>query len=200
MTTTPETPAPAAPEGAGVPVPPGAGAPTTPEQGTSGLAIAGLILAILVAPIGFILSLIAVFTTGGDRKKGRGLAVAGLIISLLLMAGSVAFFMTVGKNVSTLADPGCTKGKSVILNAPTASNDATELKKQLQDQIDGLTAAAAQAKSDNVRTAMKTLADDYGQIVKAMDANSDMPPGLQDKITKDANAIDDLCTIGGAQK
>ena len=39
-------------------------APPPPQQGTSGLAIAGLILAFLAAPIGFILSLTAAF--GGE--------------------------------------------------------------------------------------------------------------------------------------
>lgn len=189
-----------APGGPGYPYQPGSGAPAQ-EQGTSGLAVTGLILAILVAPVGFILSLIAVFTTGGGRKKGRGLAIAGLVISVLLSAGgAIALFATVGKNVTTIADPGCTKGKAVILNAPTAAADADTAKKQLQSVIDGLNAAAAQSKNSDVRNAMKTLAGDYAQIVTALNNNTDVPQGVMDKITTDANAIDDLCTLGGARK
>lgn len=200
MTTTPEAPAPTPPGPAGYPYPPAPGAPTQ-EQGTSGLAIAGLILAFLLAPLGFVLSLVAVFTTGGGRKKGRGLAIAGLVISVLLSVGGViAVFATVGKNVATIADPGCTKGKTVLLNAPTAAADAATAKKQLQTVIDGLNGAAAQSKNNDVRNAMKTLAEDYAQIVTALNNNTDVPPGVMDKITTDANAIDDLCTLGGARK
>ena len=55
----------------------------------SGLAIAGLVCAFLCAPLGFILSLIALSqisrSLGGLR--GRGLAIAGIVISLLNFFG-----------------------------------------------------------------------------------------------------------------
>src|SRR4051794_3415095 len=84
-----------------------------PQPGTSGLAIAGLILAFLVAPIGFILSLIAIFKTGKGRSKGRGLAIAGVVISALLIAGGITVAVVVAN--STLADPGCVAGKAAIV-------------------------------------------------------------------------------------
>jgi len=162
--------------------------PPAPQQGTSGLAIAGLILAFVVAPIGFILSLIAVFKTGKGRSKGRGLAIAGLIVSVLIIAG-VSSLVAVIAN-STVADPGCVAGKTAILDG-AKSVDATSL----QTTIDGLNAAAAKAKHDNVRTAMKTLADDYSQLLGAMKTGN-MPAGIQDKLTADGNTIDSLCSIG----
>lgn len=65
-----------------------------PERptGANPLAIVGFIFAFCVPPVGFLLSLIAVF------RSPRGFAVAGLVISLLLSAvlAAVAFFFSVG--------------------------------------------------------------------------------------------------------
>jgi hypothetical protein len=163
------------------------GMPPQPQQGRSGLAVAGLILAFLAAPIGFILSLIALFTTGKGRK-GRGMAVAGLIISTIIIGGATAIILAVTN--STVADPGCTDGKSAILDNATNATPAT-----LPKIVDGLKAAAAKAKHDNVRTAMTALADDYSQLLTATQTGQ-VPPGLQDKITKDLETVDSLCTIG----
>jgi len=162
--------------------------PAPPRRGTSGLAIAGLILAFLLAPIGFILSLIAVFKTGKGRSGGRGLAVAGVIVSALIIAG-VTTAVVLAAN-STVADPGCVAGKAAILDG--ANNiDANSLKTTADD----LNAAAAKAKHDNVRAALTALADDYTQLRDAI-TTGDIPAGLQDKITADAATIDSLCTIG----
>jgi hypothetical protein len=163
-------------------------APVPPQRGTSGLAIAGFILAFLLWPIGFILSLIAVFKTGKGRSKGRGLAVAGLVVSTLIIAG-VTTVVVLAAN-STVADPGCVAGKAAIIDG--ASNlDPNSLK----TTADALNAAAAKAEHDNVRAALTALATDYTQLRDAM-TTGDIPAGLQDKITADANTIDSLCTIG----
>jgi len=169
------------------PPPPPMGTPPQPQQGRSGLAVAGLILAFLVAPIGFILSLIALFTTGKGRK-GRGMAVAGLIVSTVIIGATTAAIIAL--TTSTVADPGCTDGKSAILDNAANASPAT-----LPAIVDGLNAAAAKAKHDNVRTAMKDLADDYAQLLTATKTGK-VPDGLQDKITKDLEKVDSLCTIG----
>lgn len=174
--------------------------PPPPPQGTSGLAIAGLILAFLFAPIGFLLSLIALFTTGKGRKQGKGLAVAGLIVSMLAMGIVGVLVATVLKNVATVADPGCTQGKDVILtNADLGGGtdpDVTTTK--LQALITGLDKAATAAKHDEVRTAMKDLANDYRELLKSV-STGDVPDALSAKVDQDANRIDELCTIGGVQ-
>jgi hypothetical protein len=59
-------------------------------------------------------------------------------------------------------------------------------------------AAAAKAKDAKVRDAMSALADDYRQILDAFAAGQPAPTGLDDKLGKDANRIDELCTIGSA--
>jgi hypothetical protein len=210
MSITPETPEPAAPgDSTAAPAAPApaAGDPAVaappPPQGTNGLAIAGFILAFVVAPIGFILSLIGLIQTSKRHQKGKGLAVAGVIVSVLAMAATVTamtvVFATVGKNVTTITDPGCTAGKSVILNMPSSPSSPDSVKAQLQTTIAGLNSAAAKAKHDNVRNALKALADDYNQILQAINTGTEPPAGLEAKVGADANAIDELCTIGGAK-
>lgn len=175
---------------------PGAG--MTPGAGTktNGMAIAGLILAFLVAPIGLILSLVGLIQAGRQGQKGKGLAVIGIVVSLVLMIGAgTAMYLVAGK-VSTLADPGCTTGKAAVLdNADKVSNQSTA-KEALQATVDGLASAQARAKHSNVREAMKALADDYRQLVTALDTGTAPPPGLQDKIDADAAVVDKLCSIG----
>jgi len=167
---------------------PGFQAPPAPQQGTSGLAVAGLILAFLFAPIGFILSLIAVFKTGAGRSKGRGLAVAGLIISTVFIAGVVT--VTVLTLNSKVADPGCLDGKNAIIAASKGVDQNT-----LKNTVEALNAAAAKAKHDDVRAAMKALADDYAQLIEAV-TNGESPDALLEKIGTDGANIDKLCTIG----
>ncbi|GAA2634463.1 DUF4190 domain-containing protein [Paractinoplanes durhamensis] len=173
-----------------LPPPPGYPAqPPAPEQkGTSGLAIAGLILAIFIAPIGFILSLIAIFKTGAGKAKGRGLAIAGLIISVLIIGGSVAVIVAAAN--STVLDPGCTSGKDAIFLSSTTVDATT-----VQASIDGLTAAAGKAKHDDVKAANLALAEDYKSLLKALQGG-EAPADLEAKINTDAAAFDKLCTIG----
>ncbi|MFC5379313.1 DUF4190 domain-containing protein [Aquipuribacter nitratireducens] len=61
-----------------------------PQQPTSGLAVAGLVLAFLAPLIGLVLSVIALGRTGPGKAKGRGLAVAGAVIGALgTLAGAL---------------------------------------------------------------------------------------------------------------
>ncbi|NMO51647.1 hypothetical protein HH310_10650 [Actinoplanes sp. TBRC 11911] len=175
------------PPGDGFPPPPG-GYPPPQQQGMSGLAITGFILSFLGGLLGLILSVIAIFQTGKGKKRGRGLAIAGVVISLIW--GGVYVAIAVAASKSTLIDPGCTTGKAAIVDNAT---DITPAK--VQATIDGLNKAAGEAKHDNVRDAMKTMADDYTQLLNAVKTGK-VPDGLQTKINTDAAAIDDLCTLG----
>jgi phosphotransferase system glucose/maltose/N-acetylglucosamine-specific IIC component len=171
---------------------PGYAPPAPPQQRSfSGLAITGFILAFLIAPLGFVLSLIAVFTTGAAKARGRGLAIAGVVVSLIVMVGVGSIVYAVSQ--STVADPGCVSGKEAILNSPKEP-DA----KSLQGMIDDLNAAAAKAKHDDVRNAMTALAGDYKSLLDGIKSGK-MPDGIIEKVTADGQKIDDLCTIGGAK-
>lgn len=174
---------------AGPPQPGYAAAPPPPPRKTSGLAVVGFILAILIAPIGFLLSLIAIFKTGPNRAKGRGLAVTGLIVSVLVMG----ILTSVGVWVagSRVFDPGCVAGKEAMLNAPQTADPAS-----FQKIIDELKAATAKAEHDDVRVALQAITDDFTQLLNAM-KTGEVPPGIEAKVDTDATKIDSLCTIGG---
>jgi hypothetical protein len=174
-------------------------APQPPPAGRNGLAIAGFILAILIAPIGFILSLIGLIQAARRGQKGKVLASLGLVISILIMAGVGLAVVALGKNVTTVADPGCVSGKQVILDNKVDATDAAGLKTQLQTVISGLNSAAAKAKHDNVRSAMTKLAGDYNELLQALNNGTQPAADLESRVDADAQAIDSLCTVGGAK-
>jgi hypothetical protein len=170
--------------------------PVQPPKSTSGVAIAGFILAFLIAPLGLILSIVGLVQTGGGRRKGKGLAIAGVVISLLLIIGSGALILAVGNKVATLADPGCTTGKAAILDNADKLSSQDTIKDGLQTTITGLASAQAKAKHDNVRNAMKALDDDYTQLLSAVTNGTQPAANLQAKIDADAKTIDSLCSVG----
>lgn len=198
-----QPPSPAEPGGAAAPpqygqAPPLQSPEAVPPRTTSGLAIAGLILAFLLPPIGLILSIVGLFKTGKGRSKGRGLAVGGIVISLLAIGtGAVAVAAVVNK-VSTVVDPGCTDGKAAILDnaAVTNTSDPAAAKTSIQTTIDGLATAKTKAKHDNVRNAVKDLEADYRELIKAFDSGSAPDQDLLTKISADANTFDSLCSVG----
>jgi hypothetical protein len=187
----PQPEQPGYPQQPGFPPPPG-GYPPPPmpaqQQGFSGLAIAGFILSFFGGLLGFVLSLIAIFMTGKGKKRGRGLAIAGVIISVVVTILGIIIVVVIASK-ATVIDPGCTTGKNAILN--NATNVTPD---SVQATIDGLNSAASEAKNDDVRAAMKTMAGDYSELLKAMNTGK-VPDGLLQKITTDANAVDALCTI-----
>ena len=161
--------------------------PQPPNRGTSVLAIIGLILAFCGGPLGFILSVAAIFQTGPNRKKGRGLAIAGVVVSLVMMAGSTAAYLALSS--STVLDPGCTDGKAAIL-AYDPSGDAADL----QSTIDDLNAAADKAKNDEVRDAMRALAKDYADMKTGIETGK-LPDDIVGRVAADAAKVDELCTV-----
>ena len=171
-------------------------APEPPKRG-NGVAIAGLVFAFLISPIGLILSIIGLVRSG--QRGRRGIAIAGLVISLIFTGIGAAAVAVALKNINTVLDPGCTTAKSAILDNDTSSSDPATVKSSIQATITGLTNAESKATHDNVKTAVKNVLDDYTQLLNAINTSTEPPAGLQDKLTADANEIDNLCTVGGAQ-
>jgi hypothetical protein len=95
-----------------------------------------------------------------------------------------------------VADPGCIKGKAVIIASDSAPHsDEASTRKSIGETISGLKDAAAKAKNTTVRDAMTALADDYSQLLAGMDTGN-IPNDLTARVTDHAQAIDKLCTIG----
>jgi hypothetical protein len=189
------------PPGSGYPQPggPQAELPRQQPAGTSGLAVTGFILAFLLAPIGFILSLIGLVTASRRGQKGKGLAISGIIVSLVLMIGAGVVVYAVAGKVATLTDPGCTVGKAAVLDNESLISSPSTLSQGIRATIDGLDSAAAKANHDNVRTAVKALADDYRELQKALDSKTAPSAALQSKLETDGKAIDSLCSLSTAK-
>ena len=172
--------------------------PQPPVKGTSGLAITGLVFAFLVAPVGFILSIVGFVKTRGGRRKGAGIAIAGIIVSFLIMGATVALIAANSGKIATVADPGCVTGRSAILSneSKMSSHDLAQLKSALQATVNGLTEATAKATHSNVRTAMRALGQDYSELLN--DVNTVTPPNeaLHTRMTQDGDTADKLCTFG----
>jgi soluble cytochrome b562 len=166
-----------------------------PRQGTNGLSIAGLVLS-WTGLIGLILSIIGLVQAGKRGQKGKGLAVAGIIISLIVMIGGVVLVAATASKVTKLADPGCTIGKSAVLDNSDKINNPDTIKEGLQATITGLDRAVAQANHSDVRDAMKALRDDYNQMLNAVTTGTPPDSNLTNKITTDGNRVDSLCSIG----
>ncbi|WP_345637581.1 DUF4190 domain-containing protein [Rugosimonospora acidiphila] len=178
------------------PAPPLAPGMTVP-QGTNGLAIAGFVLAFLVAPLGLILSIVAMVKVGRSRQKGKGLAIAGLVISLVLTGVGVSSTIAVATRVKTLVDPGCTVGKSAIFDNQDAvsSSDPDTFEAGVLKMVDGLNDAASQAKDDKVRAADKDLAADYSALVADVKAGRGPTQQEKDKLTADSDTFDSYCSV-----
>jgi hypothetical protein len=207
MSTDQQLPPPAESGAPGAPGAPGAesgvpGGPFFPpvapvQRGTNGLAIAGFVLAIVVAPVGFILSIIGAVQAGRRNQKGKGLAVAGIVIGLIFSAGGIAGAVALGGKVSTLADPGCTTAKSAVLDNSDKvdASDAATVKDGLTATVTGLTSAQGKATHDNVRNAVKALNADYSEYLNDVNSGTAPAADLQSRLTNDANAFDSLCSI-----
>jgi hypothetical protein len=172
--------------------------PATPS-GTNSFALAGLICSIIAWPLGLVFSIIGLVQTRKSGQNGKGLAISGLVISMifaLILAAAVVVAVFSADKVTRLADPGCTTGKSAVLDNQSKVSNPDTIKDGLTATIAGLNSAAAKAKHDDVRNAMKALADDYSQMLNAI--NTATPPSseLTDKIVKDGEKVDSLCSIG----
>lgn len=56
----------------------------------SGLAIASLITAIVIAPVGIVLGFVALARLKGTAIRGRGLAITGIVVGFLVLAAGIA--------------------------------------------------------------------------------------------------------------
>ncbi|MGJ7442680.1 DUF4190 domain-containing protein [Aquipuribacter sp. MA13-6] len=77
---------------------PGYGVRPDPGPPTDLVSVLGLVFAVLLAPVGLVLSIIGIVRTRDGRRKGRGLAIAGIVVSVLLslvlaalVAAAIAF-------------------------------------------------------------------------------------------------------------
>lgn len=89
-------------------------APDTRVPGR-GISITALVFAFVLAPAGFILSLVALIQSGAPGGR-RGMAIAALIISVVVMVLSVVLGFLAIEALIALADEGAAAGSSWLLD------------------------------------------------------------------------------------
>lgn len=112
------------------------------NTGTNGLAIAGLIMAWLVAPIGLILSIIALRQIKSTGQGGRKLAIAGIVLSSIILAIFAVLFSLTIKNVSN-AKKGFSSVNSQSSSADVAKSQAVPVADEYMAAIIAKDGAAA---------------------------------------------------------
>jgi hypothetical protein len=108
-----------------------------------------------------------------------------------VVVAGIGIALVVALSKSSIADPACASGKNAIINNSQSNLTPTTV----QAIITGLDAAAAESTNSDVQAAMTTASAGYSTLLKAMKSGNP-PAGLEDTLTSDLNAIDDLCTIG----
>jgi hypothetical protein len=83
------------------------------------MAKAGLILAILVWPVGLILSVIALFRASRRGGAGWTAGVWGVLISVVLAVGTLAILT---KSPAAVSDPGCAPARSAMSSVSSVLN------------------------------------------------------------------------------
>lgn len=132
---------PSNPESTGVP----AQTPASAPQGTSAMAITGLVIGIValgtsflpiinnisffIGLVGIVLAIVGIVGTGKGKKKGRGMAVAGLVISIASIAvvlASQAFYTSVIDSAldSAKATPRTTSEQSAATDGSSAASES----------------------------------------------------------------------------
>jgi hypothetical protein len=197
---------------------PGYGYPVgPPPKQSNGLAVAGLVLAILFWPLGLIFSIIGLVRSKARGGAGKTPAIIGLVLAVLFGAGSIVFFVSVAK--STAADPGCISAESSIssltpklqadetkLNADSSNpaalqTDLTGFIDDMQSVQSDLTNAGSIATHSNVQTAIGTMDTDLGTFITDMkqiqggdDSQVNQMTAVAQKLEPDGNAVDSLCS------
>lgn len=176
------------------PVPPAYGYGFPPPRPTVISAVAIVALCLFWVPVvGLVLSIVGMVKTAKGKARGRGLAIAALVLSILVTGAAVVFGAAIASKPSAL-DPGCTRGKTAVLeqskqiDADSKKGDTSAVQSDLTTLVNDLAKAASEAKRSDVRSTVQAVHDDYAAIAAGNDD--------QGKLASDLQQMDHLCTIG----
>lgn len=79
--------------------------PPPPPQSPSPLAIVGFVLAFVLAPVGLVLSIVALIKTSKVHQRGKGLAIAGIVVGSLIIVAGIFLSSFFGNKAQTQAQP-----------------------------------------------------------------------------------------------
>ncbi len=185
----PDVPAPAPPIRA-----PEAHVSAAPAE-TNGFAITGLVLAFLMAPVGFVFSVIGLIVAARRGQKGKGLAITGLIVSIVIMICFGVGAVIVGQRFATFADPGCAEARYAIGLHKSEMSNPDRIKDAVRSTYEGLDKAAAKAEHDNVRDAITTIAADYRELEQMLIGNTAPTASWDRTVNAHGAAFDKLCSV-----
>jgi hypothetical protein len=178
----------------------GAPPPPAPAQ-SNGFAVASLIFGIIGGSLlGLIFGFIGLSKAKKIGGKGRGMSITGIILSVVWLVASVGVVVYVASQVAEQNDPGCAAARAFILNDSNMQFDtssASTLKADLQTIVDELNADANLARSADAKSAIKAMADDFKELLDAIDSGDLPGADFDSRISRDGAAIDAACgTIG----
>jgi len=183
----------------------------------NGFAVAGIVLGILVWPLGLIFSIIGLAKSKARAGVGRGLSIVGIVISLIIGAASVGLVVVAAK--SPAADPGCLAAESAARsltakitaddnaisrdqgNASAEKADINRFITDMQTLQSELNAAKAESHHQSVQAKIGAMSADLGIVVADLQA---IQRGDASKVSQldaaagrlqgDGSAIDSICS------
>jgi len=183
----------------------------------NGFAVAGIVLAILIWPLGLVFSIIGLAKSKARAGVGRALSIVGIVISLIIGAASIGLVVVAAR--SPAADPGClaaendaraltgkiTADDNAISrdqgNASAEKADINRFITDMQTLQSELNAAKAEAHHQSVQAKIGAMSTDLGIVVSDLQA---IQRGDTSKVSQldaaagrlqgDGSAIDSICS------
>lgn len=191
--------------------------PSGPQQRSNGFAVAGIVLAILLWPLGLVFAIIGLVKSRSRAGAGKVLSIVSIVVAVVVGAASTSLIAVVGN--SPAADPGCISAENAfqsILNklssdesAMSAGTNNPALEKaaigkftaDAQTLVTKLNAAEAEATHQSVRNAIGKASGDLSTMLTALRAvengNVSQLGTLETKanaMAGDGTAIDNICS------
>jgi len=206
-----QLPQPGGPDGGYPPALP----PVTPVKRGNAFAVAGIVLGILIWPLGLLFSVIGLVKSKARAGSGKVLSIVGIVVSLASAGMFIGFTVHVLDLMA--ADPGCVAendfdamaskfpadGNAIIQDEGNSSAERAAVRHFLGDAQalrSGLNVAAAEAQSQPVRAKIGIMTSDLGAVTSSLQAvlHGDSSQISQvftafTVLTKEAASLDPLC-------
>ena len=189
-----------------------------PVKRDNGVAVVGFTLAVIVPPLGLIVSIIGLTKSKALGGAGKTLSVAGIVVSLLVGAGIGTLVAIAGP---AAPDPGCITAQVTSQDRNTISADEAAMSRDqnsplavradvrhfvvyLRSLETRFTTAEAQARNQSVKAALSTLASDLKTVTSGVQGmlNDDAMQAIHayiqaliagDELESDGNALQSAC-------
>jgi hypothetical protein len=194
--------------------------PYGPEKRGNGFAIAGIILAVLLWPLGLVFAIIGLVKSRARAGAGKALSIVAIVVAVVVGAASISIVVILRN--STLADPGCRSAESSFrgflptvaaddsaiskdVHNPTAEKaDIRKFSADIQTIVTELNAASAMSTHQSVKDKINKMSSDMSGMVTAIKAvengNASQASAIESyasKLQPDGAAIDQICVPFG---